>query len=59
MNKPLIIIGNGGHAAVLVEILIAQQRIIIGYTAPNEKKAFSIYHIWVRMMLLLIITPMR
>lgn len=40
MNKPLIIIGNGGHAAVLVEILIAQQRIIIGYTAPNEKKSF-------------------
>lgn len=40
MSKPLIIIGNGGHAAVLVEILIAQQRKIIGYTAPNEKKNF-------------------
>ncbi|WP_427138364.1 acetyltransferase [Psychrobacillus psychrodurans] len=40
MNKPLIIIGNGGHAAVLVEILIAQQRKIIGYTAPNEKENF-------------------
>ncbi|WP_342508849.1 acetyltransferase [Sporosarcina sp. FSL K6-2383] len=36
MNKPVIIIGNGGHASVLVEILIAQQREIIGYTAPRE-----------------------
>lgn len=40
MNKPIIIIGNGGHAAVLVEMLIAQQRNLIGYTAPLEGKIF-------------------
>lgn len=31
-------IGNGGHASVLVETLMAQQRNIIGYTAPREEK---------------------
>ena len=31
-------IGNGGHASVLVEILVAQQREIKGYTAPEEEK---------------------
>lgn len=34
MNKPVIIIGNGGHASVLTEILIQQQIQIIGFTAP-------------------------
>lgn len=38
MNKPIIIIGNGGHASVLVETLIAQQREIKGYTAPQEEE---------------------
>ncbi len=37
MNKPIIMIGNGGHAAVLVETLIAQQRELKGYTAPQEE----------------------
>lgn len=37
MNKPIIIIGNGGHASVLTEILLLQQRIILGYTAPREE----------------------
>ena len=40
MNKPIIIIGNGGHASVLVEILLVQQREIIGYTAPTKEKVF-------------------
>jgi len=40
MNKPIIIIGNGGHAGVLVEILTAQKRKIMGYTAPQENKSF-------------------
>ena len=35
--KPVIIIGNGGHARVLVDILLLQKREIIGYTAPNEE----------------------
>ena len=34
MNKPLIILGNGGHASVLTEILLAQGDEIIGFTAP-------------------------
>lgn len=40
MNKPIIIIGNGGHASVVVETLIAQQREIKGYTAPREERNF-------------------
>lgn len=40
MNKSIIIIGNGGHASVLVETLIAQQREIKGYTAPQGEKSF-------------------
>lgn len=40
MNKPVIIIGNGGHASVLVETLLIQQREIIGYTAPLEERSF-------------------
>ena len=43
MNKPLIIIGNGGHASVLTEILLAQNETIIGYTAPSiEENAFNL-----------------
>lgn len=37
MNKPLIILGNGGHASVLVEILMSQGETILGYTAPKEE----------------------
>lgn len=40
MNKPVIIIGDGGHASVLVETLLIQQREIIGYTAPSKEKEF-------------------
>lgn len=40
MNKQIIIIGDGGHASVLAEVLIAQQRKIMGYTAPHESKSF-------------------
>lgn len=32
-------IGNGGHASVLVEILIAEQREIKGYTAPGNQRS--------------------
>ncbi|WP_418301574.1 acetyltransferase [Lysinibacillus fusiformis] len=37
MNKPIIILGNGGHASVLTEILLFQNREILGYTAPEEQ----------------------
>lgn len=35
MNKRLIILGNGGHASVLTEILLSQGRKIVGFTAPT------------------------
>lgn len=38
MSKPLIIIGNGGHASVLTEILLSQGEIILGYTAPSKEE---------------------
>ena len=38
MNKPLIILGNGGHASVLTEILLAQGENIIGFTAPTAEE---------------------
>lgn len=34
-NKPLLIIGGGGHARVLAEILIKQEKRIIGVVAPE------------------------
>lgn len=40
MNKPVIIIGNGGHASVLVEILQGSHIEIIGYTAPEKNAGF-------------------
>lgn len=43
MNKPVILIGNGGHAAVLTDILLQQARSIIGFTAPKKQEnRFSI-----------------
>lgn len=43
MNKSIIIIGNGGHAAVLTEILLAQKKKILGFTAPTlEMNCFSL-----------------
>lgn len=38
MSKPLIIIGNGGHASVLTEILFAQDSRIIGFTTPTAEE---------------------
>lgn len=37
MNKPILIIGDGGHASVLIETLHAMERKIIGYTAPQKR----------------------
>ncbi|WPK12402.1 acetyltransferase [Lysinibacillus louembei] len=43
MSKAVIIIGNGGHASVLTEILLAQKEEIIGFTAPTvEENQFTI-----------------
>lgn len=38
MNKPVILIGNGGHASVLTDILLQENRSIIGFTAPEKQK---------------------
>lgn len=39
-------IGNGGHASVLTEILLAQGREILGYTAPTaEKNGFGLTYL--------------
>lgn len=38
MNKPVILLGNGGHASVLIDILNAQGREIIGYAAPLKSE---------------------
>ena len=38
MSKPIIILGNGGHAKVLIEILQEQNREIVGFTAPFNKE---------------------
>lgn len=37
MNKPIIIMGNGGHASILTEIVLLQHRNILGFTAPSEE----------------------
>lgn len=43
MSKPVILIGNGGHAAVLTEILLQHKRTIIGFTAPeNQENRYGI-----------------
>lgn len=36
--KPIIILGNGGHSKVLIDILMLQNRTIIGFTAPTEEE---------------------
>lgn len=46
MSKPLIIIGNGGHASVLTETLLLQNEIILGFTAPIvEKNGFQLSYL--------------
>lgn len=46
MNKPVILIGNGGHAAVVTDILLQQTRPIIGFTAPEKQKnRFSVSYL--------------
>jgi sugar O-acyltransferase (sialic acid O-acetyltransferase NeuD family) len=47
MNDGVLLIGGGGHASVLLEILIEQKINIIGYVSPTpaaNKKLFSNLH---------------
>lgn len=44
MSKPLVILGAGGHAAVLVDILRQQERMILAVQAPEmapSRRVFS------------------
>jgi len=36
-HNPVILIGNGGHARVLMDTLLNQRRVIVGYTAPEKE----------------------
>ncbi|MEE3807520.1 acetyltransferase [Lysinibacillus fusiformis] len=46
MNKLIIMIGNGGHASVLTEMLLSQKETIIGFTAPTtEENAFGLTYL--------------
>lgn len=36
MTKPLIMLGGGGHAAVLLDILSKQQRQVLAYISPEK-----------------------
>lgn len=45
-KKPVIIIGNGGHASVLTEILLLTNRKIIGFTAlQKENNQFGLSYL--------------
>ena len=38
MNLPVIVLGSGGHAKVLIEALLLQRREVLGYTDPDEAR---------------------
>ena len=43
MNKPLIVIGGGGHASVLVDILHQQKRDIVGIVSPEINSTRKVF----------------
>lgn len=46
LEKPVIILGNGGHASVLTEILFLTNREIIGFTSPQiETNPFGLKYL--------------
>ncbi|MCI0627128.1 MAG: acetyltransferase [Acidobacteria bacterium] len=38
MNLPVIVLGGGGHAKVLIATLSGQRRELLGFTDPDEKR---------------------
>lgn len=40
MSKEYIIIGSGGHASVITEILLKQKKDILGYVTKNKTESF-------------------
>ena len=43
INKPLLIIGGGGHASVLVEVLLEQEREIVGIVAHDIRESRKVF----------------
>ena len=43
MTKPLIILGSGGHASVLVDILKQQRRVILGFVSPGVRPESRVF----------------
>jgi UDP-perosamine 4-acetyltransferase len=37
MRKPVIVIGGGGHARVLISTILLEGRTVLGFTDPDEK----------------------
>lgn len=47
MNDGVLLIGSGGHASVLLDMLIEQEISVLGYVSPIpaiNKKLFSDFH---------------
>lgn len=42
-NKPILLLGGGGHAAILLEVLAEQKREVIGVFAPEIDQRHSIF----------------
>ena len=42
-NKPLLIIGGGGHASVLVEVLLEQGREVLGIISPKLSRQREVF----------------
>ena len=60
MSKPLVILGAGGHAAVLVDILRQQERTILAVQAPElvpNRRVFSSLSHWTNEQPLLDLVP--
>lgn len=43
MNKPLVILGSGGHAGVLIDLLRQQSRAILGLVSPENPPASNLF----------------
>lgn len=43
MSKPLLILGSGGHASVLVDILLQQKREILGVVSPQIESKSKVF----------------
>ena len=56
-NKPIIIIGNGGHSKVLQEVILLNNLEIIGVTDASESKKNSNYKVYTDNQIIEIFSP--